>query len=138
MPVVAGRKLTKEEFHTRYDGEEPYYEYWDGEVEQKATPKSIHGLVQKLLTRLLDDLGYESACEVEIHLDPSYEPVPDVIAAEGALENPYPTKPFEVVIEILSPDDQFSRVPRQAPALREVGDLPDSRNRSGGQDCLSL
>jgi Uma2 family endonuclease len=113
MPSVAEHKLTKEEFHARYDGEKPYYEYWDGDAVQKAMPKSIHGFIQKLLTRLLDDLGYESASEVELHLDPDYEPVPDVIAVEGALEDPYPTRPFEVVIEILSSGDQFSRVLRK-------------------------
>jgi Uma2 family endonuclease len=121
MPVVAEHKLTKEEFHARYDGAKPYYEYWDGEAVQKAMPKSIHGLIQKLLMRLLDDLGFESASEVELRLDPDYEPVPDVIAVEGVLENPYPTKPFEVVIEILSTDDQFSRVLRKCRLYEKWG-----------------
>ncbi len=67
-------------------------------------------LIQKILIRLLDALGFDSRPEVTLRLDPTYEPIPDVIAIEGKLGNPYPTEPFEVVIEILSPDDSFSRV----------------------------
>ena len=113
MAAAAEHKLTKEEFHARYDGEKPYFEYWNGEAVQKVAPKSVHALVQKLLCRLLDELGLESASELELRIDPDYELVPDVIAVEGFLEQPYPTKPFEVVIEILSPGDQFSRVLRK-------------------------
>lgn len=36
-----------------------------------------------------------------------------MIAAEGNIGDPYPTEPFEVVIEILSPEDSFSRVLRK-------------------------
>jgi Uma2 family endonuclease len=121
MPAIAEHKLSKEEFHARYDGEKPYYEYWDGEAVQKAMPKWLHGLIQKLLTRMLDEIGFESASEVELHLDPNYEPVPDIIAIVGPQREPYPTKPFEVVIEILSPDDQFSRVLRKCRLYEKWG-----------------
>jgi len=36
-----------------------------------------------------------------------------VIAAEGRLRDPYPTEPFEVVVEVLSPKDPFARVLRK-------------------------
>ena len=121
MPALAEHKLSKEEFHARYDGEKPYYEYWDGEAVQKAMPKWLHGLIQKLLTRMLDDIGFESASEVELHLDPNYEPVPDIIAVVAAQREPYPTKPFEVVIEILSHNDQFSRVLRKCRLYEKWG-----------------
>jgi Uma2 family endonuclease len=113
MPAVAEKKLSLEEFHARYDGEKPYYEYWDGEAVQKSKPTALHGRIQKILMMLLDAIGYESASEVTLKLDPAYEPIPDVIAAEGAIGDPYPTTPFEVVIEILSPQDSFSRVLRK-------------------------
>jgi Uma2 family endonuclease len=70
-------------------------------------------LVQKILFTLLDALVYVWVPEVTLKLDPAYEPIPDVIAAEGQLGDPYPTEPFEVVIEILSPQDPFSRVLRK-------------------------
>jgi Uma2 family endonuclease len=110
MPAIAEHKLSKEEFHARYDGEKPYYEYWDGEAVQKAVPTWLHGLIQGILQRLPFGIGCVTGSEVELHLDPSYEPVPDVIAAEGPATGLYPTEPFEVVIEILSPLDTFSRV----------------------------
>jgi Uma2 family endonuclease len=113
MPAVAEQKLSVQEFHARYDGEKPYYEYWKGEAVQKSMPTRMHSLIQKILLRLLDGIGYDSGAEVTLKLDPAYEPIPDVIAAEGAIGDPYPTSPFEVAVEILSPDDSFSRVVRK-------------------------
>lgn len=56
-------------------------------------------------------------------MDPDYEFVPDVIAAEGYLEDPYPTRAFEVVVEILSPQDRFSRVLRRRRLYEKRGIL---------------
>jgi Uma2 family endonuclease len=112
MPAVAQQRLSLQEFHARYDGEKPYYEYWDGEAVQKSMPTFLHGLLQGILMRLLSGIGYATASEVTLKLDPAYEPVPDVIALERPITDPYPTSPFEVAIEILSPDDSFSRVLR--------------------------
>jgi Uma2 family endonuclease len=63
--------------------------------------------------QLLIALGYDAGHEITLKLDRSFEPIPDVIAAEGRIGDPYPTEPFEIVIEILSPDDSFSRVLRK-------------------------
>jgi Uma2 family endonuclease len=113
MPAVAERKLSVEEFHARYDGEKPYFEYWDGEAVQKSMPTRLHSLIQEILVRLLRAMGYDPGGEIRLKLNPAYEPVPDVIAAEGQIRDPYPTEPFEVAIEILSPDDSFSHVLRK-------------------------
>lgn len=113
MPAVQERKLSPEEFHARYDGEKPYFEFWDGEAVQKSMPTRLHSLIQKILVQWLEALGYDSGQEITLKLDPSYEPIPDVIAAEGAIGDPYPTESFEVAIEILSPEDPFSRVSRK-------------------------
>jgi Uma2 family endonuclease len=113
MPATQEDLLTLEEFRVRYAGEKPYYEYWAGEAIQKSMPTSLHGLIQKIVMRLLDEIGYESASEITLMLDGDYEPVPDVIAVEPPLPEPYPTRAFEVVVEILSPDDPFSRVLRK-------------------------
>lgn len=121
MPEVAEQKLSLQEFHARYDGEKPYYEYWDGEAVQKSMPTLLHGLIQKILMRLLDGIGYSAASEVTLNLDPAYEPIPDVIAIDGPLSDPHPTLPFEVAIEILSPDDSFSRVLRKCKLYEKWG-----------------
>jgi Uma2 family endonuclease len=121
MPAVAEQKLSVEEFHARYDGEKPYYEYWNGEAVQKSMPTLLHGLIQKILMMLLDGIGYASASEVTLKLDPAYEPVPDVIAFDGPIGDPYPTSPFDVAIEILSPKDPFSRVLRKCRLYEQWG-----------------
>jgi Uma2 family endonuclease len=121
MPAVAERKLSVEEFHARYDGEKPYYEYWNGEAVQKSAATLLHGRIQGILLRLLDGIGYDSGAEVTLKLDPAYEPIPDVIAADGAIGDPYPTSPFDIAIEILSPDDSFSRVLRKCRLYEKWG-----------------
>ena len=113
MPAVAERKLSLESFHALYREEKPYFEYWDGEAIQKSMPTRLHSLIQEILVRLLGAMGFDSGQEITLKLDPAYEPIPDVIAAEGPIGDPYPTEPFEIAIEILSPDDSFSRVLRK-------------------------
>lgn len=121
MPVVAEQKLSVREFHARFDGEKPYYEYWNGEAVRKSMPTLLHSLIQKILLRLLDDIGYDSRAEVTLKLNPDYEPIPDVITTDGATVDPYPTSPFDVAIEILSPDDSFSRVLRKCRLYEQWG-----------------
>src|SRR5580698_10506565 len=121
MPAVALQKLSLQEFHARYDGEKPYYEYWDGEAVQKSMPTLLHSLIQGILLRLLNDIGYSAGAEVTLKLDRAYEPIPDIIAFDGPIADPYPTSPFEVAIEILSPDDSFSRVLRKCRLYEKWG-----------------
>jgi Uma2 family endonuclease len=121
MPAVAERKLSVEEFHRRFGDEKPYFEFWDGEAVQKSMPTRLHALIQKILVKWLDALGYEAGQEITLKLDPAYEPIPDVIAAEGSIGDPYPTEPFEIAIEILSPDDSFSRTLRKCGLYRSWG-----------------
>jgi Uma2 family endonuclease len=121
MPAVAEQKLSLQEFHARYDGEKPYYEYWDGEAVQKSMPTLLHSLIQGILLRLLNDIGYSAGAEVTLKLDRAYEPIPDIIAFDGPIADPYPTSPFEVAIEILSPDDSFSRVLRKCRLYEKWG-----------------
>ena len=105
--------LTLEEFRVRYAGEKPYYEYWAGEAIQKSHATCLHGSTQVIAACLLHDIGYVSAVEVTLRLDNDYEPVPDVIAVDRPIQQPYPTRAFALVVEILSPDDPFSRVLRK-------------------------
>ena len=113
--------LSLGEFHRRSGDEKPYFAFWNGEAVQKSAPTRLHALIQKILVRWLDALGYEAGQEITLKLDPAYEPIPDVIAAEGSIGDPYPTEPFEVAIEILSPDDSFSRMLRKCGLYKSWG-----------------
>ena len=121
MPAVEEARLSLEAFRARYCAEKPYFEYWNGEAVQKSMPTRLHSLIQYLLVMWLNGLGYDAGQEITLRLDAAYEPIPDVIAAEGAIGDPYPTEPFEVVIEILSPEDAFSRVVRKCHLYEKWG-----------------
>ncbi len=115
--------------------EKPYFEYWKGEAVQKSFPTLQHSRSQTLVAQLLGGIGYDSGFEITIKLDPAYELVPDVIAAEGRITDPYPTEPFEVVVEVLSPDDSFSRILQKCHlyetlGIRQIG-LADPERQSG-------
>ncbi len=101
--------LTLEEFRLRYAEEKPYYEYWFGEAVQKFAPTWLHTLLVKVLLNALDGAGYESGTELELRIDADWQPKPDVAAATF-VEQPYPTKPVAVIVEVLSPEDRMERV----------------------------
>lgn len=105
--ATATTLLTLEEFNARYANEHGY-EYWFGEVVQKAMPTWLHSVLQGLLFELLHRLGYVSGTELELRIDPNWQPRPDVAAALK-VEGRYPTKPVDIVVEILS-DDPMTRV----------------------------
>lgn len=105
--AVATAGLTLEEFNAQY-GNEHGYEYWFGEVVRKGMPTWLHGLLQAVLCEFFYKLGYISGSEIDLRIDPNWQPRPDVTAALG-IEQPYPTKPMDIVAEILS-DDPMTRV----------------------------
>ena len=109
MAITTTDHLTIEEFRTRYAEEKPYYEYWFGEAVQKSVPTWLHGLLQLIVCEFLTRAGYRAGPEVELRIDPDWQPKPDVVAAL-VVEHPYPTKPVDVVVEIISPEDRMNRV----------------------------
>jgi Uma2 family endonuclease len=108
MATIASNLLTLEELRNRYAEEKPYYEYWFGEAIQKSAPTWLHCLLQAILTEFLTRAGYRAGPELELRIDADWQPKADVAAAV-TVEHPYPTKPIDVVAEILSPD-RMSRV----------------------------
>jgi Uma2 family endonuclease len=108
--AAPGQFLTLEQFEQTYESEKPYYEYWFGEAVQKSVPTSLHGTTQLLLGMLLMERGWRAASEVKLKLSPYANPVPDLIADPKPLESPYPTGPFALCIEILSPSDDLARL----------------------------
>jgi Uma2 family endonuclease len=120
MATVAG-KLTLKEFERQFGDAKPYHEYWFGEAVPKAMPTWLHGLLQHILMDLLKEAGYRAGSEVKLKISPDFEPVPDIIATGDKIELPYPTKPFDVVVEILSPEDPFQRVLRKCKLYADWG-----------------
>jgi Uma2 family endonuclease len=99
--------LTLEQFNAQY-AHEHGYEYWFGEVVQKGMPTWLHGLLQLILGDFFHKLGYASGSEIDLRIDPNWQPRPDVTAALE-IEQPYPTKPVDIVAEVLS-DDPMTQV----------------------------
>jgi Uma2 family endonuclease len=120
MPTVTA-KLTVAEFEKQYGDAKPYYEFWFGEPVQKSMPTWMHGLLQKIVVDLLSEAGYKAACEVKLKIDTEFQPIPDVIATRARIELPYPVKPVELVVEILSEDDAMSRVLTKCRAYQKWG-----------------
>jgi Uma2 family endonuclease len=99
--------LSLEQFERLYQNEKPHFEYWFGGVEQKAMPTSLHGVLQVVLAMLLMRRGWKTASEVRLKISSVAHPVPDVIADRKRIQTPYPTEPFDLCIEILSPSDDL-------------------------------
>src|SRR5689334_4724037 len=104
MPAAA-EKLTYAEFQLKYGHSERPYEYWHGEARPKAMPTWIHGLIQAIISEFLTRAGFVAGSEVELRIVPDAFPRPDIIATAGEVEDPYPTRALDIVVEILSADD---------------------------------
>lgn len=115
------KPLTLDEFHKFYSEKRPYHEFWFGEAVQKSTPTWLHGVLQGILREFLRRTGYKTGSEVELRIDPNWEPVPDLIATRGNVEQPYPTSPVEIVVEILSPEDRMMQVLQKCSHYSRIG-----------------
>ncbi|MGA8596943.1 MAG: Uma2 family endonuclease [Bryobacteraceae bacterium] len=120
MAAVA-EKLSFLEFQAKYEHGDRSYEYWYGQAMPKGMPTWIHGLLQRIVMELLTEAGYISGSEVELRIIPEAHPKPDVIGTKGEVEDPYPTKAVDVVVEILSKDDSAPYVLEKCQAYRTWG-----------------
>ena len=112
--------LSLEEFRSRYRQQKPYFEYWFGEPIQKTMPTWLHAVLQVIMCEALRRAGYKSGSEVELRVDPQWEPVPDVIATLKPIKD-YPTEPVEIVVEILSLDDRLVHVIKKCHHYERIG-----------------
>ena len=112
---------TLAEFEAQFGHEKPYYEFWYGEPIQKSSSTWIHGLLQRLLMQVLRKAGYKAASEVKLKIDATFHPIPDIIATKRHIESPYPTKPVEIIVEILSNEDSMSRLLTKCRAYQQWG-----------------
>jgi Uma2 family endonuclease len=67
-------------------------------------PTTLHSRQSKLVT-LLCQQGIEALHEVRIRVPGGKYRIPDVVAAP-TLQDPYPTEPVRLCVEILSPEDR--------------------------------
>jgi Uma2 family endonuclease len=111
--------LSLQQYHEKY-ASKPGCEYWFGEVVRKAVPTWLHALLQGLLVELFVRAGYAAGSELELRIDPDWEPRPDVVASL-TIEEPYPTKPVAIVAEVLSPDDRMDALFEKCAHYARIG-----------------
>lgn len=111
-------------FRERFAQHKPTYELLDGVPVQKTLPTRLHSILQFVLAVLLKEIGFKSRPELTLAIDDAWEPTPDVCGILGAEEDPYPTHAIAVAIEVLSPDDRFTRVIQKCRKYAEWG-IPD-------------
>jgi Uma2 family endonuclease len=107
--MAAVTYISPEEFHARY-AHEHGYEYWFGEVVTKTVPTWLHAILQSLLAEIFYEQGYFSGSELDLRISRDFQPRPDVAASLTLESTDYPTKPIDIVAEILSPDDPAGKV----------------------------
>lgn len=121
MATVA-ELLTLQEFRERYsDLDKPYYEFWFGEAVRKTVPTWLHAVLQGILCEFLARAGYKTGSELELRIDPEWQPKADVVASASSIPGPYPEKPVDIVAEVLSPLDPMARVYAKCRQYQRIG-----------------
>lgn len=108
--AVGSPFLSLARFDDEFSGNTPRYEYWFGEALPKAMPTALHGAIQAILITMLLAKGWRALPEVKLKISRLAQPVPDLIASNQRMEAPYPTRPFPLCVEILSPEDSLRKV----------------------------
>jgi len=105
---------------------EPDCDYIDGELEERNVGKTEHARIQALLTALF--AGMEEkwnilvVTEQRVRVSPTRVRIPDVtVVRSGALDEDVLTRPPLICIEILSPEDGYSRTRERAMDYRRMG-----------------
>ena len=91
----------------------PNCEYRDGVLIQKPMPTRKHSQTQFRVNKFIDAHfpEFEAGPELTCRLRESRYLVPDVaVQRKDRIQDPYPTDPIHLCVEILSPDDRLSEV----------------------------
>jgi Uma2 family endonuclease len=118
--MTPGTKISVEQYQAEFANEHGV-EYWFGEVVRKGLGTKRHGILQALLIQLLFEAGYIASSEVDLRISRHFQPRPDVMGDLDPDELGYPTKPFDIVAEVLSPDDSPQRVLEKCQHYTELG-----------------
>lgn len=89
----------------------PACEYRDGVLRQKSMPTRKHSLLQFRIAQLILELfpGFEPAPELTVQIGNGRFLVPDVaVQNRNNIQDPNPTEPIHLCVEILSPSDRMS------------------------------
>ena len=89
----------------------PSREYVDGVLYPKPMGTRKHGIIQARIAALINANfeGYEAGSEISVQMSPAKILIPDVIVQDRKnIQDPYPTEPVHLCIEILSPADRIS------------------------------
>jgi len=109
--MATGTAVSVEEYlRTSY---EPNCEYVDGVLVPKAMGTRKHGKVQSRLISLIEAAfpHYEAIPELTVRVTDSRFLIPDVgVDRRDNPQDPYPTAPIHLCIEILSPGDRLASV----------------------------
>ncbi|MBY0502989.1 MAG: Uma2 family endonuclease [Bryobacteraceae bacterium] len=91
----------------------PAFEYQDGALTQKPLPTWKHSLLQARIAQLLMSGRPQllAGSELTVRLREGRYLVPDVAAQfRQAIQDPYPSSPLPLCVEVLSPSDVLSEV----------------------------
>ena len=95
----------------------PACEYRDGVLTQKAMPTGKHAFLQTRIGHYILSAysQFWVGLELTVRLSEDRYVVPDVaVQYLDRVQNPYPTNPIPLCVEILSPDDRFSETVSKA------------------------
>ena len=122
---VVHEKLTRQRFRELYAGRKPQFELIDGQAEPKALGSKRHALLQLILCRILEQLGFRAWPELSLAIDVAWEPIPDVAGTLGPeeTEETYQCRPVAVAIEI-SRRATASRWSTRSAASMPTGEVP--------------
>ncbi len=107
--MATATHISLADFHASY-ATESGYEYWFGEVVRKGMPTWLHAILQAVLCAVFDEHGYIAGTELDLRISSVFQPRPDVAATLHLETYGYPTKPIDIVAEVLSPDDRPEKV----------------------------
>lgn len=91
--------------------EKPYFEYDAGVLTQKAWATSNHAFAQFQVGSAIMDAApdWRVAVELTVRLREDRYVIPDVaVLHKDRIQDPYPTEPIPLCVEIVSPEDRFS------------------------------
>ena len=108
--MASGTALVSEQEYlsTNY---KPACDYIDGVLRQKSMGTRKHGVIQARLASLIEAAfsDFEPASEVTVKIRTGKYFVPDLIVQRrDRIQDPYPTEPVHLCVEILSPEDRIS------------------------------
>ena len=109
--MAASATLVSVEEYLRM-ADKPAFEFKDGTLTQKRMPTWKHSLLQLRIGELLNAIpGIVAGSELTVEVRQGRYLVPDVaVQLRDSIQDPYPTQPLPLCVEILSPDDRFSEV----------------------------